>query len=160
VQSVMATDRDISRAAKGPPLQPGCHVGDLQEAPKATEVGPVVVAVPSAGTGTTGATPRDGETTMNAKTESARNEIDFSQTEVATPPRQARVTVLSFAAIGLWILAVMLGIGAPLLGVDVDARLVVGVLVASGAVSLLSLPVTAMTPRGTSKPADHAERPR
>jgi len=62
--------------------------------------------------------------------------------------------VLGFAAVGLWVLAVFLGIGAPLLGLEIDTRLVVGVLVASGIVSLLSLPVTAWSRGGASRTDD------
>jgi len=60
-------------------------------------------------------------------------------------PGKSRLNLLGVVALGLWILAVALGIAAPLLGVAVDFRLVVGVLVASGVVSLLSLPLTALS---------------
>lgn len=62
-------------------------------------------------------------------------------------PGRPAPNLLGLAALGLWVLAVALGIGAPLLGVTIDSGLVVGVLIASGVISLLSLPVTALTSR-------------
>lgn len=69
----------------------------------------------------------------------------------ASPDRRAP-NLLGLLALGLWALAVALGIGAPLLGVAIDSRLVVGVLIASGVVSLLSLPVTVLSSRRTKLP--------
>ena len=63
-------------------------------------------------------------------------------------PARPRLNLLGIAALGLWLLAVAMGIGAPLLGVAVDFRLVVGVLIASGVVSLLALPLTALSSDG------------
>lgn len=93
---------------------------------------------------------------MNVKTQAADEGIEW--TEGVAPARRAKapVGVLGFAALGLWVLAVLLGIGAPLLGLDIDTRLVVGVLVASGIVSLLSLPVTACTSSAAKKSKDDA----
>ena len=82
---------------------------------------------------------------MNAKTEAVRDGIKWAPGVVSARRAKAPIGGLGFAALGLWFLAVLIGIGAPLVGLEVDARLVVGVLVASGIVSLLSLPVTACT---------------
>lgn len=95
---------------------------------------------------------------MNAKTEVARDGTQWADGEARGRRRGAPMSVLGFAALGLWVLAVCLGIGAPLLGFDIDTRLVLGVLVASGVVSLLSLPVTACTPDAAAKKADRAAR--
>ena len=95
---------------------------------------------------------------MNAKTEAARDATQWSDGEAGSRRRGAPMGVLGFAALGLWVLAVCLGIGAPLLGIDIDARLVLAVLVASGVVSLLSLPVTACAPDAAAKKAERAPR--
>ena len=91
---------------------------------------------------------------MNAKTEVVREGIKWVEGVAPAPKAKAPIGVLGFAALGLWVLAVLLGIGAPLLGLDVDTRIVVGVLVASGIVSLLSLPVTACTTDAAKKPGN------
>lgn len=95
---------------------------------------------------------------MSAKTETARDGMKWGEGAV-TGRRRGALSVLGFAALGLWVLAVFLGIGAPLLGLDVDTRLVVAVLVASGVVSLLSLPVTACTPDAAARKSDPTEPP-
>jgi hypothetical protein len=96
---------------------------------------------------------------MNAKTETVHELIKREEAKGRGRRPGASIGVLGFAALGLWVLAVFLGIGVPLLGLAIDARLVVGVLVASGVVSLLSLPVTAWTPSERSKPADRRAPP-
>ena len=96
----------------------------------------------------------DDEAIMHAKTAVARDEIKWAEGAAAAPRAKAPLSLLGFAALGLWVLAVLLGIGAPLLGLDIDGRLVVGVLVASGVVSLLSLPVTACTTGPAKKRED------
>jgi hypothetical protein len=95
---------------------------------------------------------------MNAKTETAHDPANWHDAEGSGRRRGASIGVLGFAALGLWVLAVVLGIGAPLLGLPIDARLVLGVLVASGVASLLSLPVTAVTSSARSQKADRRER--
>ena len=95
---------------------------------------------------------------MNAKTEAARDGVKWTEDEAPSRRKGAPIGVLGFAALGLWVLAVFLGIGAPLLGIDIDARLVVAVLLASGVVSLLSLPLTAWAPGAVAKKADRAGR--
>lgn len=91
---------------------------------------------------------------MHAKTAAVRDGIKWAEGVAPAPRAKAPIGVLGFAALGLWFLAVLLGIGAPLLGLDIDARLVVGVLVASGIVSLLSLPVTACSSSAAKKHKD------
>lgn len=82
-------------------------------------------------------------------TEGADSTGNRPEVEPAAPAqRKPHLNLLGIAALGLWILAVALGIGAPLLGIAVDFRLVVAVLIASGVVSLLSLPVTALSSNG------------
>jgi hypothetical protein len=87
--------------------------------------------------------------------EDADNTVNRPGVEAAVPAqRTPHLNLLGIAALGLWILAVALGIGAPLLGIAVDFRLVVAVLIASGVVSLLSLPLTALSSgeRDSGKP--------
>lgn len=60
---------------------------------------------------------------------------------VASPNR--RPGFLGALALLLWAGAVCLGIVAPLAGLQIDTGIVVGVLVASGVTSLLSLPAAA-----------------
>lgn len=95
---------------------------------------------------------------MNARAETARDDLKWQEGDAAVRRRGAPIGVLGFAALGLWGLAVVLGIGAPLLGLAIDSRLVVGVLVASGVVSLLSLPVTAWTPGAGVKKSRQTDR--
>lgn len=58
-----------------------------------------------------------------------------------------RPGLLGGLAVVLWISAVCLGIVAPLAGIGVDTTLMLVVLIASGVVSLLSLPMAAGMPR-------------
>jgi hypothetical protein len=58
-----------------------------------------------------------------------------------------RPGLLGGLAVVLWIGAVCLGIVAPLAGIRVDTTLMLGALIASGVVSLLSLPMAAAMPR-------------
>jgi hypothetical protein len=95
---------------------------------------------------------------MNARAETVREDVKWNEGGAAARRPGAPISVLGFAALGLWALAVALGIGAPLLGVAIDSRLVVGVLVASGVVSLLSLPVTAWTPGAATKKGEPTDR--
>jgi hypothetical protein len=95
---------------------------------------------------------------MNANTETVREDAKWSESGTTERRRGAPIGVLGFAALGLWGAAVALGVGAPLLGLEIDSRIVVGVLVASGVVSLLSLPVTAWTPGASAKKREPTDR--
>lgn len=146
----------MSRTTSEARRQPPRHVDDLPGQASATRVGTGVVQVLRSDAGPQPAVPMDDEAIMNAKTETVRDRIQWAEGGVPARRPKPPIGVLGFAALGLWVLAVFLGIGAPLIGLDVDARLVVGVLVASGVVSLLSLPVTACTTGAAKKPADGA----
>ena len=144
--------RTTSEARRPPPR----HVDDLPGQARPTGVGTGVVQVLRSDAGPQPAVPTDDEAIMNAKTETVRDGIKWAEGGVPARRPKPPIGVLGFAALGLWVLAVFLGIGAPLIGLEIDARLVVGVLVASGVVSLLSLPVTACTTDAAKKPADRA----
>jgi hypothetical protein len=64
--------------------------------------------------------------------------------------------VLGALALLLWLAAVCLGIVAPLVGMHVDATVVVVVLVASGIASLVSLPTAAGL---LGRDAERSQRP-
>jgi len=61
-------------------------------------------------------------------------------TAAANQPDDRTGTVLSVAGLVAWLSAMMLAIAGPLLGVDVPPLLIVGMVVFSGAFSVLSLP--------------------
>ncbi len=67
-----------------------------------------------------------------------------------------RPGVLGALALLLWLAAVCLGIVAPLVGMHVDATVVVVVLVASGIASLVSLPTAAGL---LGRDAERSQRP-
>lgn len=72
-----------------------------------------------------------------------------------------RPGLLGGLAVVLWVAAVCLGIVAPLAGIRVDTALVLVVLIASGVVSLLSLPMAAGMPgRGPERSHRNAALPR
>lgn len=133
----------MSRAASETRWQAPRTVDDRPGASRNATVGKAVVRVLGAGGEPRHVVQENDEATMNAKTETVRHGIEWA--ERVAPERRSKtpIGVLGFVALGLWVVAVLLGIGAPLLGLEVDARLVVGVLLASGVVSLLSLPLTA-----------------
>ena len=138
------TNREISRETQGSgPEQ--LRPADEQRAPgKPREAGAHLYAVVDNARGAPAAV-RD----TSGPTEDADNTGNRPEAEPAVPvQRKPHLNLLGIAALGLWILAVALGIGAPLLGIAVDFRLVVAVLIASGVVSLLSLPVTALSSTG------------
>ena len=58
----------------------------------------------------------------------------------ANQPEDRAGTLLSVASLVAWLSAMMLAIAGPLLGVDVPPLLIVGMIVFSGAFSVLSLP--------------------
>ena len=61
-------------------------------------------------------------------------------TAEANQPDDRTGTLLSVAGLGAWLSAMMLAIAGPLLGVDVPPLLIVGMVIFSGAFSVLSLP--------------------
>ena len=61
-------------------------------------------------------------------------------TAEANEPGDRTGTLLSVAGLVAWLSAMMLAIAGPLLGVDVPPLLIVGMVVFSGAFSVLSLP--------------------
>jgi hypothetical protein len=58
----------------------------------------------------------------------------------ANQPDDRAGTLLSIAALVAWLSAMLLAIAGPLLGLDVPPLLIVGMVVFSGAFSVLSLP--------------------
>jgi len=58
----------------------------------------------------------------------------------ANQPNDRAGTLLSVAGLLAWLSAMMLAIAGPLLGVDIPPLLIVGMVVFSGAFSVLSLP--------------------
>ena len=58
----------------------------------------------------------------------------------ANQPEDRAGTMLSVAGLVAWLSAMMLAIAGPLLGIDVPPLLIVGMVVFSGAFSVLSLP--------------------
>lgn len=58
----------------------------------------------------------------------------------ANEPDDRTGTLLSVAGLVAWLSAMMLAIAGPLLGVDVPPLLIVGMVIFSGAFSVLSLP--------------------
>lgn len=58
----------------------------------------------------------------------------------ANQPDDRAGTLLSVAGLVAWLSAMMLAIAGPLLGIEVPALLIVGMVVFSGAFSVLSLP--------------------
>lgn len=58
----------------------------------------------------------------------------------ANQPDDRAGTLLSVAGLVAWLSAMMLAIAGPLLGIDIPPLLVVGMVVFSGAFSVLSLP--------------------
>lgn len=141
----------MSRGRSGVELQQTRHVEALQGVARADRSPAAVVRALPGDPAAKAAVPSNDEATMNAKTETVRNEVSWSEDGTAAERQTAPIGVLGFAALGLWVLAVVLGIGAPLFGIDIDSRLAVGVLVASGVVSLLSLPITASMTRTNTK---------
>lgn len=73
----------------------------------------------------------------------------------ANQPDDRTGTLLSVAGLVAWMSAMMLAIAGPLLGVDVPPLLIVGMVVFSGAFSVLSLPkligLGKKDPEGTTK---------
>lgn len=63
----------------------------------------------------------------------------YSPAEVNQPGDRTG-TMLSVAGLVAWMSAMMLAIAGPLLGVDIPPLLIVGMIVFSGAFSVLSLP--------------------
>jgi len=122
----------MSRASFGAWVQPDRHLDDLQRGIPAARVGTGVVRSLRNDGRSDGPGPADDEASMNAKTEAARDGVKWTEDEAPGRRKGTPIGVLGFAALGLWVLAVFLGIGAPLLGIDIDARLVVAVLLASG----------------------------
>ena len=141
----------MSRGRSGVGLQQARHVEAVERVARAGRGQTAVVRALPGDPAAKVAVPSSDEATMNAKTETVRNEVNWSADGTAGERHRAPVGALGFAALGLWVLAVVLGIGAPLFGVDIDSRRVVAVLVASGVVSLLSLPITASMTRTTTK---------
>ena len=58
----------------------------------------------------------------------------------ANQPGNRAGTMLSVAGLVAWLSAMMLAIAGPLLGIDIPPLLIVGMVVFSGAFSVLSLP--------------------
>ena len=58
----------------------------------------------------------------------------------ANQPEDRAGTMLSIAGLVAWLSAMMLAIAGPLLGMDIPPLLIVGMVVFSGAFSVLSLP--------------------
>jgi NADH:ubiquinone oxidoreductase subunit 6 (subunit J) len=73
----------------------------------------------------------------------------------ANQPDDRAGTLLSVAGLVAWLSAMMLAIAGPLLGVDIPPLLVVGMVVFSGAFSVLSLPKLI----GVGKRDDDRSRP-
>ena len=95
-----------------------------------------------------GQMPGTPETGMNASNPAIASTPPAapSASPVAAPASSLpsrRPGVLGALALLLWLAAVCLGIVAPLVGLHVDATVVVAVLVASGIASLVSLPTAA-----------------
>jgi len=72
------------------------------------------------------------------------NKVDDMHTtyspSAANQPDDRAGTLLSVAGLVAWLSAMMLAIAGPLLGIDVPALLIVGMVVFSGAFSVMSLP--------------------
>jgi len=66
-------------------------------------------------------------------------QASYSTAEANQPDDRAG-TLLSVAGLVAWLSAMMLAIAGPLLGVDVPPLLIVGMVIFSGAFSVLSLP--------------------
>ena len=66
-------------------------------------------------------------------------QTSYSPAEANQPDDRAG-TLLSVAGLVAWLSAMLLAIAGPLLGVDVPPLLIVGMVVFSGAFSVLSLP--------------------
>ena len=73
----------------------------------------------------------------------------------ANQPDDRAGTLLSVAGLVAWLSAMLLAIAGPLLGIDVPPLLVVGMVVFSGAFSVLSLPRLI----GLGKRGDDRSRP-
>jgi hypothetical protein len=144
----------MSRAASGTGWQAPRTVDVPPGAVRNAPVVNAVVRVLGAGGEPRHVVQENDEATMNAKTETAAHGIEWAERKAPERRSKTPIGVLGFVALGLWVMAVLLGIGAPLVGLEVDARLVVGVLLASGIVSLLSLPLTACTADRAGKPVD------
>ncbi len=142
------TSREISREQRDPAPE-RFRPADEQPSPgKPREAGTRLFAVVDNASGIAAAAAREtGRPAVAVDTEAGRPEAGSA----GVAPLKPRMNLLGVAALGLWILAVALGIAAPLLGIAVDFRLVVGVLVASGVVSLLSLPMTAFLSDGKDR---------
>ena len=135
------TNREISRERReATPEQ--CRSPDERRSPG--EPGARLFAVVDNARGVAAAVRETDRPAGESDTEAGR----LAAGSAGVAPGKPRLNLLGVAALGLWVLAVALGIAAPLLGIAVDFRLVVGVLLASGVVSLLSLPMTAFQSDG------------
>lgn len=141
------TSREISREQRAAEPESFRPADESRPPRESREAGARLFAVVDNARGVAAAARETGGPAGGAATEAGRP--DTGSAGVA--PDKPRLNLLGVAALGLWILAVALGIAAPLLGIAVDFRLVVGVLVASGVVSLLSLPMTAFLSEGKDR---------
>ncbi len=139
--------REISREGRGASLPRPDPADAPQVAKPSREAATRLFAVIDNDRNAPPPVPDTDEPAVTAEAAAARP--DFGRADAAS--RRRPVNLLGVAALGLWALAVALGIGAPLLGVAIDSGLVVGVLIASGVVSLLSLPFTALSSRDTDR---------
>lgn len=75
----------------------------------------------------------------------------------ANQPDDRAGTMLSVAALVAWLSAMLLAIAGPLLGLDVPPLLIVGMVVFSGAFSVMSLPklIGLGGPRDKEQPRRH-----